>query len=137
MGRLGDGMPKVIRAVQKGKYNIMLLIGTKIHNGMYCQNRLGYGVSRLAATAKEGSRGKGAAEIVFRECLKGWMITSTRFHGSNVVSCELVMDNIWMPVIVAYLPHSMIEHLPDLDESLNCYPDGDPIILGDLNAYID
>ena len=42
-----------------------------------------------------------------------------RFHGTNVVSCELVSGDQQMRIIGAYLPLSTLDHLLDLEESLN------------------
>ena len=60
----------------------------------------------------------------------------TRLHRPNVVVCEIVTGGIQMLVIGAYLPPSMLDRLPDLEEALNSFPDRDAILLGDLNADI-
>ena len=40
-----------------------------------------------------------------------------------------------MTLIGEYLPPPTLEHLPDLEELLNCFPGRDPIVLGNPNAY--
>ena len=40
------------------------------------------------------------------------------------------------PLIGAYLPPSTLAHLPNLEEALKCFPEMDPVFLGDLNADI-
>ena len=44
--------------------------------------------------------------------------------------------DLWTPAIGEYLPLSMLNHLPDLEESLNHIQYGEPILLGDFNPYI-
>ena len=70
-----------------------------------------------------------------RERPVGWGIESTRYHGPNMVSCEIVTRLTWTPLIGEYLPTSTLEHLPDLDESLQSFRD--PIFLGKLNVDLD
>ena len=53
-----------------------------------------------------------------------------------MVSCELVAGNQRTPIIEAYLPLSILYHPPYLEEALNCFPDRDHVVLGDLNADI-
>ena len=53
-----------------------------------------------------------------------------------MVSCEVVSGDKQMPLIGAYIPLSSLDHLPDLEEALNRFMGRDPIVLGDLNAYI-
>ena len=71
-----------------------------------------------------------------QEIPEGYIVKSTRFHGPNVVSCEIVSGNQLTPLIGSYLPPSTLDHLPHLEEALNPFPDRDPIILGGLNADI-
>ena len=66
-----------------------------------------------------------------RERPVGWGIESTRYHGPNVASCEIVTGLTWTPIVRAYLPLSMFEHLPDNEEALQHFRD--PIVFGDLN----
>ena len=63
-----------------------------------------------------------------------WEIDSTRYHGPNVVSYELVTRLIRTPLIGTYLPLSTIDHLPDMEEALKLCKDS--IVLGDLNMYL-
>ena len=53
----------------------------------------------------------------------------------NVVSCKIVIGLIWTPLVGAYLPPLMLEHLPGLEEALQHFRD--PIFLGGLNVDID
>ena len=65
----------------------------------------------------------------------GWGIESMRYHGPNVVICKLATRLIWTPLFNVYLPPSMLEHLPDLEEALKRFRE--PIFLGDLNMDLD
>ena len=55
-----------------------------------------------------------------------------RYHRLNVVSCEIVTRTTWNPLVGAYLPHLTLEHLPDLEETLQRF--NYPIVLGNLNV---
>ena len=57
---------------------------------------------------------KVGVEIISKYLPEGWLIESTRFNRPNVMSCELVMGNLWIPFIVAYLLPSILNHLTDL-----------------------
>ena len=67
---------------------------------------------------------------------EGWIVESTRFHRPNVVICKFVSGDQQTPLIRAYLPPSTLNNLPDLEESLNCFPGRDPVVLGDINVDI-
>ena len=41
----------------------------------------------------------------------------TRFHGPNVVICEVVASNKRTLIVGVYFPPSTLEHLRDLEES--------------------
>ena len=61
---------------------------------------------------------------------------STRFHGTNVVSYEVVSTGKRTPLVGSYAPPSTLEHLPDIEEDLSRFRYQYPIVLGDLNTYI-
>ena len=58
-----------------------------------------------------------------------------RYHGPNMVSCELVTGLICTPLVVVYLPPSTIDHLQDLEEALKRFKG--PIVLEDLNVNLE
>ena len=60
----------------------------------------------------------------------------TRVHGQNVVIYEVVSVGQRTSLIRAYLPHSNLEYLPDLEESLVRFRYQDPIVMRDLNTNI-
>ena len=43
-----------------------------------------------------------------------WSLELTRFHGTSLVSCEVVTNVKRTPIIGAYIPPSPLEHLPEL-----------------------
>ena len=63
------------------------------------------------------------------------MIESTRYHWMNVVSCKIVIGLIWNPLVGAYLPPLMLEHLPGLEEALQHFRD--PTVFWDLNVELN
>ena len=46
--------------------------------------------------------------MVTRERPLLWGVESTRYHGPNVVSCEIVTGLSWTPLVGAYLPPSTL-----------------------------
>ena len=72
-----------------------------------------------------------------REWPDGWGIESTRFHGPNVVSCEIVTGPTQTPLVGAYFPPSTLEHLPYIKEALQRLKGWVPIILGDIKVDLD
>ena len=70
-----------------------------------------------------------------RETLIGWGIDSTRYHGPNLERCKLVTRLTRTPLVGAYLPPFMLDHLPDLEEALKKFKD--TIFLRDLNIDIE
>ena len=130
------GLPQAIRAVQLGNYDFMVVTETKIQDQVYCKNRLGYDVVVSQATPGPNGGAQGGVGLITREDKEGWDVESTRFHGPNVVSCVVVSGSKRMPMIGVYLPPSTLDHLPDLEEAINRFPQQDPIIMGDLNADI-
>ena len=87
----------------------------------------------VGTTAGGVQRGVG---LVVRDQQDGWSIESTRFHGMNVVSCEIMSCGQHTPLIGAYLSLPTLDNLLDLEESLGRFPEKDSIVIGDLNADI-
>ena len=82
-----------------------------------------------------GRGDQGGVRLVTRERPVEWGIESTRYHRTNVVSCELVTGIIRTPLVDAYLPPSTLEYLPDLEEALKSFKY--PIVLGYLNVDLE
>ena len=78
---------------------------------------------------------QGSFGLVMREQPVGWGIESTRYHGTNVVSCEIVTGLTCTLLVRAYSPPSIMEHLLDLEEALQCFKD--PIFLGKSNVELN
>ena len=115
----------------------MLLAEMKIPDPVYCHNCLRYDVflSEAKFTVAGGDQG-GGVRLVLWERTEGWIVDSTRFHGPNMVSCEVIARYHQTPLIGAYLPLSTLDHLTDLGEALNRFLGRDSVILGDINADI-
>ena len=75
--------------------------------------------------------------MVTRERTNGWFIEFTRFHGPNVVSCNIFAGHTRTPLIGAYLPPLTMEHLPYFEEALQIFKGMDPIVLGYFNVDLD
>ena len=70
-----------------------------------------------------------------RERPFGWGIDSTRYHRLNVDIYEIFPGLTQTPLVGAYLHPSTLEHLPDLDESLQLFRD--PNFLGGLKVDLN
>ena len=80
---------------------------------------------------------QGGVSLVIQDQNQGWIIESARFHGFNMVSCEVINGGKRTLLIGAYLPNSTLENLTYLEEALTRFRDQYPIVLGDLNVNID
>ena len=65
------------------------------------------------------------------------VIKSTRFRGLNVVICKIVIRRIRTPLFGLYLSPLTLDHLPGLEEALQCFKGLEPIVFGDLNMDLD
>ena len=128
-------MAQVIRTVERGGFKLMLLTVTNIQSEAYLYNHLGYDVTCLAAPTSSAGGAHGGVGMVTRERPVGWGIESMRYHGPNVVSCEIITGLTRTPLVGAYLPLLIMEHLIDLEEALQHFRD--PVVLGDLNMDLD
>ena len=131
----GFGLAQDIQAVESGGFDMMILTDMKISTMAYCKNRLGYEVTCSTARPNSAGGSQGSVGIVTMEIPVGWGIESMRYHRLNVVSCKLVTGIIRTPLVCAYLPPPILEHLPDLEEALKRFKY--PIFLGYLNVDLD
>ena len=95
----------------------MLLVETKIQTEVYSHNQLGYNVTFLESCP---SSARGAQGDVYGDKGTAWQVRveSTSFHGPNMVSYKIVTGHTCTPLVVAYLPLSVIDHIPDVKEAL-------------------
>ena len=127
---------QAIRAARIGGFELMILTETNINDQAHFRNMMGYDVILSKATTTADGDAKGGVGMIIREKPQVWNINSTRFHGPNMVSCKVIYSNNIMPLIREYLPPSTLDYLTDLEETLNCFPRREPIVLGNLNANI-
>ena len=50
---------------------------------------------------------KGGVGLVVRKRQEGWSVELTRFHGPNMVSCELFSGTQQTPIVGSYLPRPL------------------------------
>ena len=72
----------------------------------------------------------GAVGMVTKERQEGWDIETTSFYGPNVMIYEIFNGIQRTNLIRAYLSPSNMDHLPDLEETLNHFLGRDIIIMG-------
>ena len=113
----------------------MLLTETKIQLEAYSQNRLGYDVTCLAARPSSAGGSQVGIGLATRERPVRWGIESTRFHMPNMVSCDIITGLTQNLIIGVYLPPLTLEHLPDLENSLQRFRY--LIFFGDLNVDLN
>ena len=68
--------------------------------------------------------------MVTKERPEGWEIVSTLFHRPNMVGCVIFTGIKRTNLIMAYLRLPNMDHLPDLEETLNHFLGRDTIIMG-------
>ena len=86
---------------------------TKITNQAYFCNSMGCDVVCLLMSMMEAGGAQGGVCLVVWYRTQVWSVESMRFHGPNVVICEVITNRKWTPIIGAYLPPSTLEHLLD------------------------
>ena len=57
--------------------------------------------SLITTTASGGVQGE--VVLVIRDRPQGCSVESIRFHGPNMVSCKVVTEGKWIPIIGTYL----------------------------------
>ena len=88
----------------------------------------------VSMTEADGAQGRLCVVIWYQP--QGWGVESIRFYGPNFVICEVVTNVKYTPIICEYLPPSILEHLPELEESLTRFRYQDPIVLGYISTNI-
>ena len=73
---------------------------------------------------------QGGVDLVVRERPEGWSVELTRFHGKNIVRCEIMSGGQRTPLIGAYLLPSALDKLLDIEEALNVFPGRGSIVVG-------
>ena len=90
--------------VERGGFDVILLTETKIQTEAYYHNRLEYNVTCMKERLSSAGVSQGGVGLVTREWTNGWGIESTRFHGPNMVSSEIVTGPTQTPLVGSYLP---------------------------------
>ena len=133
---LGIWIAQDIWEVHIRGFELMILMATKFNRQAYLHNRLGYNMVCSPEITTESGGAQGGVGLVIWDQSKGWSVESTRFHGTNVVSCKVVSGRKWTPLIGMYFYPSTLEHLLHLEEALTRFCDHNPIVLGYLKAEI-
>ena len=121
--------------MKRGGFDVILLTKTKISTAAYCRNWLGYEVTCLTVQPSRSGGYQGGVGLVTIMRPLGWGIESMRYHGPDVVSCELVTGITQTPLVGANLTPSIMDHLHGLEEALKQLRD--PIVLRELNVDLD
>ena len=113
----------------------MLLTKTNIQLEAYSCNHLGYAMTCFAARLSSAGGAKDGVGLLKRKRPVGWGIDSTRYNGTNMVSCKIVTGLTNSLLINVYLHFLTLEHLADLKEALQIFRD--PVVLGDQNLELN
>ena len=115
----------------------MILTETNITDQAYCCNILGYHVVCFLVITTASGGAQGGVGLVFQDRPQVCSLESTRFHGKNLVSYDVVKYKKQNPIIAKSLPPYTLDHLPDLEEGLTRFRNQDLTVLGDLNTDTD
>ena len=130
------GLARAIWEVHLGRFGVMWLTETNITIKLYFHNHLVYDVVCYPEfTTPTGGTQRGAG-LFFLERPQGWSVVPTRFHGPNMVSCEVISSSKRTPLVGAYLPPYTLEHLPNLYEALSHLQYQEPIVIWYLKDEI-
>ena len=86
-------------------YNLMLLMDMNILDAVCCKNHLGYEVVCLRAFLATDRSVNWGVVLVTRESPEVWYVDSTRLHGLNMVSCDIVSGLQCIPSSAHTSPH--------------------------------
>ena len=78
--------------MERGVFDVMIMIETKIQSEAYLHNRLGYDMNCLVVRPSISGGDQDGVGLVTREMPIEWGIDSTRYHGPNVVSFKIVTE---------------------------------------------
>ena len=94
----GYGLAQAIRKVERGGFYLMALTET-IRTEACSNNQWGYDM--MCATARPSRTGGAQVGVGLgsQDRPNGWGSESTRFHGTNVVSCKIVWKVLDLEVV--------------------------------------
>ena len=127
---------QAIRAVHISGFDLMVLMETNIINQAYFWNKLGYNILCLWVITTSSGSAQGGVGLFVWDQPQFRSIESMCWHGPNVVSWEVVAGIKRLPIIGTYLPTSILEHLPYLEDAMTCFRYQDHIVLENLKANI-
>ena len=86
----GYVLPQEIRSVERGNYNLMILTETMFLDVVFFHNHLRYEIVCSKATVNANGGAQRGVGIVPRETPEDWIVDSMRFHGPNMVFCDIL-----------------------------------------------
>ena len=90
---------QAIRAVQIGRFNVMVLMYTKINDQDYYRNRLRCNVVCSPEITTTSGGAQGVVLLVVKDRPQIFSVELTRFHKINMVSCEVVSRGKRTPLV--------------------------------------
>ena len=130
-GRNGR-LEMALRAMQQMNLDIGILTETKLTRGIHTRWSSGYHVVATEARSEH----QGGVALVYRDS-SHWQIELVCKHGPNVISCELVTGPKRVPLVGVYIPPNDLTTLGYLEQALERFPTGNPVVLGDLNVNLE
>jgi exonuclease III len=130
-GRAGR-LEMVLRAMNQMNVDIGILTEAKLTDGIHTRQSSGYHVYSTSAR----SHSKGGVVLFFRNSVQ-WQVESIRHFCPNVISCQLVTGQWWIPVVGAYIPPADESTLEFIRHAMGDQPQRcSPLLLGDLNVNL-
>ena len=121
-------------ATDQMKLDLDILMETKLMDGAYTRNSLGYQVTATNAPSTH----QGGVALFYHE-LEYWQVESVVKHGPNVISFELLVSGQQhTPIIGGYIPPNDMTTLPHINAALSHFSEHCDakclVLLGDLNV---
>ena len=130
-GRNG-GLESALRAMEGIGADLGILMETKVTDGIYTQNSIGYSV--VASNAPSAHQG-GIA--LFWRPNKSYEVEDWRIRGPNVLTFVLVTGGCRFFAVGCYIPPNDLSTLTTIEQAWNECPNRHtPLLLGDLNVNL-
>lgn len=127
----GGGLISALRAMERSNVDLAVLTETKLTDGIYTRESLGYRVMATNAT----SRHQGGVALVCRQAT-GWQVESEQCFGPNTVGFVLTTGRRRYSCVGTYIPPADTTTVNFIGAAFAALPNNPRILLGDLNVNL-
>jgi hypothetical protein len=125
-----SNLEAALRACEKMKIHLGVLTETRLCTERYTRSAYGYTVF----ASKTTHTNQGVIALIFTNNSLHFQVESQRKHGPNVVSCLLVIGNVQLPIIGAYIPPGDTTTLAYITDATRRFQSKPIILMGDINV---